>query len=114
LPKRRKGAYGHDDENHLRILPRLHECLSSSITESNFDTSQVETRVLLDDLGFFVGDGTSTLDEDGHELGDEVFCKLAKIHLLRVTMSLLIAPSGSLLSKQQTDQEASGVPGDTN
>jgi hypothetical protein len=58
----------------------LHVCLSSSITETNFDTSQFETtRVLLDDLGFFVGDGTSTLDEDGHELSDEVFCKSALI-----------------------------------
>jgi hypothetical protein len=76
-------AYGHDDENHLRIFPRLHVCLSSSITESNFDTSQVELGVLLDDFGFLVGNGTSTLDEDCHELGDEVFCKSALESLRR-------------------------------
>jgi hypothetical protein len=70
-------AYGHDNEDHLGIFPRLHVCLSSSITESNFDTSQIELGVLLDDFGFFVGDGTSTLDENSHELGDEVFCKSA-------------------------------------
>jgi hypothetical protein len=61
----------------LRILPRLHVCLSSSITETNFDSSQIELWVLLDDLGFLVGNGTSTLDENSHELGDEVFCRSA-------------------------------------
>jgi hypothetical protein len=78
--QKRAGAYGHDDENHLRILPGLHVCLSSSIAETNFDTSQFETtRVLLDDLGFLVGNGTSTLDENSHELGDEVFYESALI-----------------------------------
>jgi len=76
-----KKAYRHDDEDHLRILPGLHVCLSSSVTETKFDTSQVELRVLLDDLGFFVGDWTSTLDENCHELGDEVFCMSALVTL---------------------------------
>jgi len=70
-------AYRHDDENHLRILPGLHVCLSSSITETKFDASQVETGILLDDLGFFVGNGASTLDKNSHELGDKVFYKSA-------------------------------------
>lgn len=65
----------------MRILPGLHVCLSSSITETKFDTSQVEPGILLDDLGFLVGDGASTLDENGDKLGDEVFCMSALVTL---------------------------------
>jgi hypothetical protein len=81
LVRKEGRAYGHDNEDHLGIFPRLHVCLSSSITETNFDTSQIELGVLLDDFGFLVGNGTSTLDEDCHELGDEIFYRLALISL---------------------------------
>jgi len=55
----------------------LHVCLSSGITQTNLDTSQIELGILLDDLGFLVGDWASKFDENSHELSDKVFCTSA-------------------------------------
>ena len=70
-------TYGHDDEDHLRILLGLHECFSSSIAKSDFDSSKIETGLLPDNLGLFVDNRTSTLEQDGNELGNKVFYQSA-------------------------------------
>ena len=70
-------TYGHDDEDHLRILLGLHECFSSSIAKSDLDSSKIETGLLPDNLGLFVDNRTSTLEQDGNELGNKVFYQSA-------------------------------------
>jgi hypothetical protein len=57
-------THRHNDQDQLRILLGLHESRSGSISQTGSDTLKIESRVVSDDIGELLSDGTSTLDED--------------------------------------------------